>query len=141
MYKRQQLYSTKLLSLRGFASALLLEEGRGKRGGGSVGVGRHILASRGRAFRTAAQVRNYAPTSSMEEWPGPLCHVRGKCRAFYMCPHAMLRRGGGALGPDSLCWLLPCLLVRAERQKLVVIEEPGGGGRSLMSEQVGCVRS
>ena len=63
-----------------------------------------ILASRGRALRAAAQVRNYAP-SSIEEWSDPLCHVRGKCRAsvFYMCLH-VLRRGGGALGPDSLCW-------------------------------------
>jgi hypothetical protein len=60
-------------------------------------------------------------------------------RLFYMCVHAEAR--GGARAPDSLCWLLPCLLVRAERQKLVVIEEPGGGGRSLTSEQVGCVRS
>jgi hypothetical protein len=75
----------------------------------------------------------------MEGWSGPLRNVIGKCRVFYMWPHAEAQ-GRGA-GSGSLCWLLPCLIVRAERQKLVVIEEPGGGGRSLMSEQVGCVRS
>jgi hypothetical protein len=50
------------------------------------------------------------------------------CLLFYMCRHAEAR--GRVAGRDSLCWLLPCLLARAERgqwcMRFATLEEPRG---------------
>jgi len=58
------------------------------------------------------------------------CERKVSCVCFTCACLLIAEARGWGAGPDSLCWLLPCLLVRAERQKLVVIVEPGGGGRT-----------
>mgnify|MGYP006875090288 CR=1 FL=1 len=74
----------------GFASAvlILLEEGRGKHVEvGASGVGRHLGVQR-QSVPNSSSGEELCSILHVEVWSGPLCHVRGKCRAVFTCAGA-----------------------------------------------------